>query len=101
MGEISMAGTKPHDMRQTERQGQLEDRQLAERWPELNDDDWTHLPIVRLGDNLEPGKAYFDLKHPERGTFKALGRQEATEDNRFVAEDELDPNIWKFFVGDQ
>jgi hypothetical protein len=93
-----MASTAPHKVNVPD---QIEDRQLAERWPELNDDDWAHLPIILPSDHLEPGKVYFDLNHPERGTFKALGRQEVTEDNRFVAEDDLDPNLWSIFVGDR
>jgi hypothetical protein len=94
-------GTLHQDVGASERQSQVSSQELAARWPDLTDDDWAHLPIVPDGDYLEPGKAYFDLNHPERGTFKALGRQEVTGDNRFVAEDDLDPNLWRIFAGDQ
>jgi hypothetical protein len=88
-----------HDAGASTRQSQIESHELAGRWPQLNDDDWAHLPIVPVGDFLEPGKVYFDLNHPERGVFRALGRQEATGDNRFVAQDDLDPNLWETFTG--
>jgi hypothetical protein len=94
-------GMLHQDMGASERQTHAESQELAARWPELNDDDWAHLPMVPIGDHLEPGKLYFDLNHPERGTFKALGRQEVTEDNRFVAQDNLDPNLWAIFTGDR
>jgi hypothetical protein len=96
-----MSDGAPHAVGASERQTQIETQELATRWPELNDDDWAYLPIIPSGAYLEPGKAYFDLNHPERGTFKALGRQEVTEDNRFVAQDDLDPNLWSIFVGDR
>jgi hypothetical protein len=85
----------------SERQTQIDSQERTARWPELNDDDWAHLPIVPVGDYLEPGKVYFDLNHPERGTFKALGRQEVTTDNRFIAQDDLEPNLWATFTGDR
>ena len=94
-------GTLHHDVGASERRSQVDSQELAARWSELNDDDWAHLPIVPVGDHLEPGKVYFDLNHPERGTFKALGRQEVTNDNRFVAQDDLDTNLWTTFTGDR
>jgi hypothetical protein len=94
-------GAPHHTVGASERQPLVDSQEFAARWPELNDDDWAQLPVIPPGAYLEPSKSYFDLNHPERGTFKALGRQEATEDNRFVAEDDLDPNLWAIFVGDR
>ncbi|MFL5760071.1 MAG: hypothetical protein ACJ789_10040 [Thermomicrobiales bacterium] len=74
---------------------------LARRWPELNDDDWAHLPVVRPDERLTSGATYFDLNDPERGPFQASDSQEATAENRFVAKDKLDPAIWNVFVSPQ
>jgi hypothetical protein len=93
-------GAPHHAVGASERQLH-ENQKLAARWPELSDDDWAHLPIVPPGAHLEPGRTYFDLNHPERGTFKALGRQEVINDNRFVAQDDLDPELWTTFTGDR
>jgi hypothetical protein len=74
---------------------------LARRWPQLNDDDWAHLPIVRPGDTLEQGETYFDLNNPDQGSIQGSGSVEATEQNRYVAKGKLDPAIWSIFVSGQ
>src|SRR4051794_5238487 len=75
--------------------------ELARRWPQLNDDDWTHLPIIRPGDRLEPGETYFDLNNPEQGPIDGSRAGKATDQNRYVAKSKLDPAIWNIFVSDQ
>jgi hypothetical protein len=97
--EAAMSDGAPHRAVGASERQLHENQELAARWPELNDDDWEHLPIIPVGDHLEPGKTYFDLNHPERGTFKALGRQEVTGDNCFVAHDDLDPALWETLTG--
>lgn len=71
---------------------------LHELYPELSQDEIGHLPIVRPGTMLEAGGVYFDLSAPERGPFKALAGQQAGTGNRYVAQRDLDPDIWRRLV---
>lgn len=71
---------------------------LQEMYPELTQDELAHLPILRPGTILEAGGVYFDLNAPERGPFKALAGQQAGSGNRYVAQRDLDPDIWRRIV---
>jgi hypothetical protein len=71
---------------------------LQEMYPELTQDELAHLPILRPGTTLEAGGVYFDLNAPERGPFKALVGQQAGSGNRYVAQRDLDPDIWRRIV---
>jgi hypothetical protein len=71
---------------------------LHELYPELSQDEIGHLPIIRPGTMLEAGGVYFDLSAPERGPFKALAGQQAGTGNRYVAQRDLDPDIWRRLV---
>jgi hypothetical protein len=78
-----------------------EQDEFTRRWPELNDDDWAHLPIVRPGERLEADETYFDLNRPDRGAISGSNAGEATEENRYVTKSKLDPAIWDIFVSGQ
>lgn len=71
---------------------------LQEMYPELTQDELAHLPILRPGATLEAGGVYFDLNAPERGPFKALAGQQAGSGNRYVAQRDLDPDLWRRIV---
>lgn len=71
---------------------------LQEMYPELTQDELAHLPILRPGTTLEAGGVYFDLNAPERGPFKALAGQQAGSGNRYIAQRDLDPDLWRRIV---
>jgi hypothetical protein len=76
------------------------DKFVHNRWPDLNDDDLAHLPVLHPGTALEQGSVYFDLSHPERGPFKAIGGQSAEEGDRIVAKNQVDSYLWNRIVPD-
>jgi hypothetical protein len=75
-----------------------DEQQVQERQPPLTQDELAHLPIVKPGDQLEPGGVYFDLDHPERGPFRALSGQQAGTGNRYVARRDVDHQLWNRLV---
>jgi hypothetical protein len=76
----------------------VEDKTLHARLPQLTDDELARLPILKSGTQLEQGGVYFDLNHPERGPFKALGGQVAGSGDRYVAKRDLDYELWNRLV---
>jgi hypothetical protein len=74
------------------------DKFLHERWPELNDDDLAHLPVLRPGTQLEQGSVYVNLADRQAGAFKAMGGQKAEEGDRIVAKRQVDPYLWNRIV---
>lgn len=76
----------------------VEDKALHERLPQLTGDELTRLPILKPGTRLEQGGVYYDLNHPERGPFKALGGQEAGSGDRYVAKRDVDYELWNRLV---
>ena len=65
--------------------------------------DWTsaelkELPIVPEGSRLQQGAAYFDLRHPERGEFKARGDMRAGQGSRLVPKDRVAYNLWNKLI---
>ncbi len=61
--------------------------------------DWTpselkQLAIVPEGTRLQQGATYLDLRHPERGEFKARGDMVAPSDSRLVPKDRTSYDLW-------
>ncbi|HKG24635.1 MAG TPA: hypothetical protein VKB09_03255 [Thermomicrobiales bacterium] len=48
----------------------------------------------------EQGPDYFDLRHPERGPFKALGGHVVGEGDLIIAKRETDYELWNRIVPD-
>jgi hypothetical protein len=66
-------------------------RGLLHDW---SDDDLKQITLVPHGATLERGAVYLDLLHPERGEFTALGSEIVEPDQRIVARDTTDYELW-------
>jgi hypothetical protein len=58
------------------------------------------LPIVEVGERLEQGAVYLDLRHPDRGDFKALGGMAAGPGNWYVPKNAVDYELWNLLRGE-
>lgn len=74
-------------------------KEIHERYPGLRDDELNEIPILEEGSRLEQGAVYLDLRHPERGVFKAMGDMVAGPDNWFVPKSEVSYELWNFLSG--
>lgn len=79
----------------------VDDKRLHERLPDLNSDELARLPVLEPGARLEQGGTYLDLNNLGRGPFKALGGQEASATNRYVAKRDLDYELWNRLAGQE
>lgn len=76
-----------------------DDKQLRTELPDLDGDDLKRLSILKAGTRLDQGSVYVDLNDLERGPFKAIGDQEASDDTRYVAKRDTDYEMWDRLVG--
>ena len=76
-----------------------DDKQLRTEMPDLDADDLKRLSILKSGTQLDQGSVYVDLNDIERGPFKAIGDQEASDDTRYVAKRDTDYEMWGRLVG--
>lgn len=58
----------------------------------------TRLPVLRAGEELDPGSIYLDLRNPAQGPFRALEGQTAGEGNAYIAQGELAAEFWNQLV---
>jgi hypothetical protein len=75
-------------------------KDLHERLRDLRDDELKQIPVLDEGERLEQGAAYFDLRYPERGEFRARGDMAAGPDNWYVAKSEVDYQLWNLITGE-
>lgn len=66
-------------------------RQLLHDWSAA---DLQRLALVPQGSTLEQGVAYLDLLHPERGEFTALGGEIVEPDQRIIARNTTEYELW-------
>lgn len=52
------------------------------------------LSFVPVGEKLEKGRVYIDLRQPCRGPFRALQGQTAGSRNRFLAQEDVPAHVW-------
>lgn len=76
-----------------------EDKTVMDALPELTDDDLGRLAIVQTGTQLPQGAVYLDLSDLKRGPFKAIGGREAKKNERLIAKDETDYELWNRLAG--
>jgi len=76
-----------------------DDKQLQAEMPDLDADDLKRLSILTAGTQLDQGSVYVDLNDIERGPFKAMGDQEASDTTRYVAKRDTDYEMWGRLVG--
>lgn len=75
------------------------DKDLAELLPQLTDDELSRLAIIDPGTPLPQGAVFVDLNNLEAGPFKAIGGHEVGKDQRIIAKDETDYELWNKLVG--
>jgi hypothetical protein len=68
-------------------------------WSGLTAADLKQIPVIPEGTRLDQGAVYFDLNDPARGEFKALGNMEAGAQDRFVAKNAVDYQLWNALIG--
>lgn len=68
-------------------------------WSGLSDADLKQIPVLAAGTRLRQGAVYIDLNDPARGEFKAVGNMEAGPENRYVAKDAVDCQLWNALIG--
>lgn len=66
------------------------------QWLEqFSDDELRELTIRAEGDELEPGKEYFDLSHPEAGIITAPAGRRVPHKSAYIRRDELPEHLWE------
>ena len=75
-------------------------KEFHERFPMLDNAHLKQIPILEEGERLEQGAVYLDLRHPERGDFKALGSMSAGPQNWYVAKSSVDYEMWNLLRGE-
>jgi hypothetical protein len=74
-------------------------KDLSRRLSDLRDDQLKQVVVLEAGSRLKQGAVYFDLRHPERGEFKAVGGMEAGPQNWYVPKAEVDYQLWNLLIG--
>ena len=75
------------------------DKSVIGDLPGLSDADLDRLPVLKTGAQLSQGSVYYDLNHPAKGPFKAIGGQHAGANERLIAKSEVDYVLWNRIVG--
>lgn len=70
------------------------DKDLHTKLPELDGAELAQIAVLEAGVRLEQGSTYLDLNDLNRGPFKAIGGQEATDQTRIVAKRDTDYELW-------
>jgi hypothetical protein len=71
-----------------------DDEQVRELLHDWSADDLQRLVLVPQGSTLQRGAAYLDLVHPERGEFTALGGEIVEPEQRIVARQTTEYELW-------
>jgi hypothetical protein len=74
-------------------------KEVHVRLGHIPDDELKQIPVLVEGSRLEQGAVYLDLRHPERGEFKAMGNMAAGRDNWYVPKSEVDHELWNQLIG--
>jgi hypothetical protein len=61
---------------------------------EYTRDELKQIVVVPVGNRLEQGAKYVDLKDPDRQEFTAMGHMEAGPDSYYVPKGEIDYQLW-------
>src|SRR5947209_4869160 len=73
-------------------------KEVHDQLRDFRDDQLKQIPILMEGSRLEQGATYFDLMHPERGEFTAMGDMVAGADNRYVPKSEVAHPLWNVLI---
>jgi hypothetical protein len=76
-----------------------DDKELAAELEGLDGEELTRLSVLAAGVRLDQGGTYVNLNDLGKGPFKAMGSQEASPDDRFVAKRDTDYELWNRLVG--
>lgn len=73
-------------------------KDITDLLPDWTSSDLKQLAIVPEGSRLQQGATYFDIRHPERGEFKARGDMVAESGSRLVPKDRVAYDLWNRLV---
>ena len=74
-------------------------KELVQANADLRVDELKRIAVIEEGQSLEQGAAYFDLRRPERGEFKAMGGMVAGPQNWYVSKRLTDYELWNLITG--
>lgn len=96
-----LARETPQEVREQELQAEAgtDDKQVGELLPDLTDDQLSRLSILEPGTPLEQGSVYLNLTDRAKGPFKAIGGQEAGPDDKIIAKNMTDYELWNEIAG--
>ena len=69
-----------------------------DRFPDLTRDEIARFTVLPAGTDLEQGAVYVDLRHPERGPFKALGGHTVGQEDLIIAKRTTVYELWNRIV---
>lgn len=75
------------------------DKHVGELLPNLTDDQLSRLSILDPGTPLEQGSVYLNLDQREKGPFKAIGGQEVGANEKIIAKNMTDYDLWNEIAG--
>jgi len=74
-------------------------KDMYDTLPQLTDDDLKSITVVAAGTRLEQGKTYLNLNDLSAGEFTGMASQSVGADDRLVAKDSVDYDLWNRLRG--
>jgi hypothetical protein len=72
----------------------IDDKHLVRLLADLSAEDLRQISVIMPGSPLRQGAAYIDLADPSRREFRAMGSAHAETEQRLVAKDDVDHELW-------
>jgi hypothetical protein len=72
----------------------IDDKHLVRLLADLSTEDLRQILVIAPGSPLRQGAAYIDLADQPRREFRALGSDRAESEQRLVAKDTVDHELW-------
>lgn len=66
---------------------------------DFQDDELKQIPILQMGQRLQQGATYIDLRAAHREAFTATGNMEAGAENWYVPKDQVPYSLWNRLTG--
>jgi hypothetical protein len=99
--EEDLAGQTPQRVREQhlEADSAADDKAVGKMLPELTGDQLSRLSILDPGTPLEQGSVYLNLDDRGSGPFKAIGGQEVGANEKVIAKNMTDYELWNEIAG--
>jgi hypothetical protein len=72
----------------------IDDKHLVTLLSDLSAEDLRQTPVITPASPLRQGAAYVDLADQRRAEFRAMGADRAQPEQRLVAKDDVDHELW-------